>query len=66
MDKEVHKAFYGKYNGIFRACANSVYQVSSWGGGGLGTRLLSFLLQGDVVQIFGSSSVELLSNFLSQ
>ena len=38
-------------------------------GGGLGTRLLSFLFQGDVVQIFGihssffkSSSVELLSN----
>ena len=24
-DKEVHEAFYGKYNGIFRACANSVY-----------------------------------------
>ena len=35
MDKKVHKAFYGKYNGIFCACANSVYQASpggDWGG----------------------------------
>ena len=30
-DKEVHEAFYGKYNGIFRACANSVYQDSPRG-----------------------------------
>ena len=35
----MHEAFYGKYNGIFRACANSVYQASPRGGGGLGTRL---------------------------
>ena len=30
----MHKAFYGKYNGIFRACANSVYQASPWWGPG--------------------------------
>ena len=30
-DKKVHEAFYGKYNGIVRACANSVYHH---GGGG--------------------------------
>ena len=29
----MHGAFYGKYNGIFRACANSVYQASPWGEG---------------------------------
>ena len=33
MDKEVHEAFYRKYNGIFCTCANSVYQASPWGGG---------------------------------
>ena len=33
MDKEVHEAFYGKYNGIFRACTSSVYQASPWGEG---------------------------------
>ena len=37
MDKQVHEAFYVKYNGIFCACASSVYQTSPWGG--LGTRL---------------------------
>ena len=36
MDKEVHEALNGKYNGIFRACANSVYQASPWGGEGPG------------------------------
>ena len=35
-DKEVHKAFYRKYNGIFHACANSVQQASPR----LGTRLV--------------------------
>jgi len=29
----VHEAFYGKYNGLFRACANSVYQASPRGEG---------------------------------
>ena len=29
----MHEAFYGKYNGIFRACANSVYQASPRGEG---------------------------------
>ena len=29
----MHKAFYGKYNGIFRACVNSVYQASPRGEG---------------------------------
>ena len=29
----MHEAFYGKYNGIYRACANSVYQASPRGGG---------------------------------
>ena len=33
MDKEVHKAFYGKYNGIFCACVSSVYQTSPGGEG---------------------------------
>ena len=33
------RTFLRKKNGIFRACANSVYQVSS--GGGLGMRLVS-------------------------
>ena len=32
-DKEVHEAFYGKYNGIFRTCANNVYQASPRGEG---------------------------------
>ena len=32
----MRKAFYGKYNGISRACASSVYQASPWGGGGGG------------------------------
>ena len=36
----MHEAFYGKYNGIFRACADSVYQASPRGGRGLGTRLV--------------------------
>ena len=36
MDKEVNEAFYGKYNGIFRACVNSVYQASPRGGGAWG------------------------------
>ena len=40
----MHETFYGKYNGIFHACTNSVYQASPRGGGGgggrgLGTRL---------------------------
>ena len=35
-DKEVHEAFYGKYNGIFRAYVNSVYQASPRGGGAWG------------------------------
>ena len=34
VSKEVHEAFYGKYNGIFCAYANSVYQASLWGGEG--------------------------------
>ena len=29
----MHKAFYGRCNGIFRACANSVYQASPRGEG---------------------------------
>ena len=29
----MHEAFYGKYNGIFRACASSVYQASPRGEG---------------------------------
>ena len=33
MDKEVHKAFYRKYNVIFRAATNSVYQASPRGEG---------------------------------
>ena len=33
MDKKVHEAFYGKCNGIFRACANSVYQAGREGPG---------------------------------
>ena len=33
MDKEVHEAFYGKYNGIFYACVSSVYQTSPRGEG---------------------------------
>ena len=33
MKKEVHEAFYRKYNGIFYACANSVYTRSLLGGG---------------------------------
>ena len=36
--KPVHKVFYGKCNGIFRACVNREYQASPWGG--LGTRLV--------------------------
>ena len=32
--REVHEVFYGKYNGIYRACANSVYQASPGGGPG--------------------------------
>ena len=35
-DKELHKVLYGKCNGIFRACANNVYQASPRGGGGGG------------------------------
>ena len=31
---DIFEAFYGKYNRINRACANSVYQASPWGGGG--------------------------------
>ena len=30
----MRKTFYGKYNGISRACASSVYQASPWGGVG--------------------------------
>ena len=33
MDKEVHEAFYEKYNGKFRTCASSVYQASPQVGG---------------------------------
>ena len=33
-DKEMHKAFYGKYNRVFCTCTNSVYQASPRGGGG--------------------------------
>ena len=45
MDMEVYEAFYGKDNGIFCACANSVYQASPRGGGrGLGTRLSSAMM----------------------
>ena len=33
MDKKVHEAFYEKYNGVFCACANCVYQASPRGGG---------------------------------
>ena len=29
----MHEAFYGKYNGIFCACASSVYQAFPWGEG---------------------------------
>ena len=29
----MHEAFYGKNNGVFRVCANSVYQASPRGGG---------------------------------
>ena len=29
----MHEAFYGKYNGLFRACANSVYQAYPRGEG---------------------------------
>ena len=29
----MHEAFYGKYNRIFHACANSVYQASPQGEG---------------------------------
>ena len=32
-DKEMHKAFYGKYNRVFRTCTNSVYQASPQGEG---------------------------------
>ena len=32
----MHKAFYGKCNGIFRVCASSVYQASPQGEGGRG------------------------------
>ena len=35
MDKEVHKGFYGKHNGIFRTCTNSIYQASPRQGVGL-------------------------------
>ena len=31
----MHEAFYGKYNGILCVCANSMYQVSPRGGGGV-------------------------------
>ena len=34
MDKEVHEAFYGKYNEIFCKCTNSVYQTCPEVGGG--------------------------------
>ena len=34
----MHDVLYGKYDGIFRACANSVYQASPRGRG-LGMRL---------------------------
>ena len=33
MDREVHEALYGKYDRIFRACANSVYQAYPQGEG---------------------------------
>ena len=36
MDKEVHEAYYRKYNGMFCACASSVYQAFLWGGGAWG------------------------------
>ena len=32
----MHDVFYGKYNGIYRACANRLYQASPRGGGGGG------------------------------
>ena len=35
-DKEVDKAFYVKYNGIFHACASIVYQASPREGGAWG------------------------------
>ena len=37
----MHKAFYGKYTGIFCACVNSVYQASPWGGEGPGDEVIT-------------------------
>ena len=43
MDKEVHKALYGKYNGIVHACTNSVYQASRGGRGVAGKEAKTYL-----------------------
>ena len=45
MDKEVHEAFYGKYNGVFCTCASSVYQASPWEGGAWGQGYTHIMLK---------------------
>ena len=37
---DIFEAFYGKYNRINRACANSVYQASPWGGERTGNKVM--------------------------
>ena len=57
----MHEAFYGKYNEIFRPCANSVYQASPQGGRGLGTRLDT----NEIESVEGCYAVEMFSTTVS-